>query len=782
MHQPLLFEKRPFFTYYLGLFDMEKSTFDGIRRTRQPVPRVISGIHDYFPLFTYNFTVRGNWYLLTLEEIEKGYPVDFCITNHPKISFKSRFSYRVLLDTPTYFISDKSEFYETFKDQSFVPEFVRTTIKNNKLVAPSNFDESDWVVLKPDNGCLGLNILVNRYGTLLNKNYSDIYKNSTITKLYISKQYQGHVLSNRIYFLIIKRGNVIESYVYDEFVNYRAAQPFTGTDSDFLNYQDTIISNYANDTCTDEEFFNNRYVSHSNYVSLFTKEEFLKIQKTLHEHLIIITKKISPHALSNDGAASFHLYGIDTIIDDNNNIKIIEINGAPSMTDRTYLYPKTECTNYNFLVNALLEVLVDKECSSRKIPNKIGYGKYKDSIDEEKLFESKFVLLTREEISPPPKRFYIPKSIDEKYPFIAKGFFSEMRTPFYQRVKNPYNSIDVFYGLRDLYVNSHSSDNYYNEIVEYNLSECSRNARIVNKIQGVTYFLANKARMYSRLKEKYSADYHPPSIIVKVKDKKIYSKSSRQIITSLSELKDCSTIIIKPSNGSQGKGISILKFGKISVLKRLFEIHEEFGYDSFVISKYIDNPYLVNGKKFNIRFYVLLFLENDELKCFLLRNKIVYYSVSKYSRLDDNLQNLSFNDKIMVRNITNLRCITNLNEKYGLKLKLEDYVDYYDNLSVNHNNINSQFLVICRDTINATKNEFRGINRFVKSNACFNLVAYDTLLDETGKLHLIEVNRGADLVGLEIIMKEKLIEVFTEIFDICVDGREELSYFENVEL
>lgn len=786
MAESVPFRERTFFTYFLGLFDLEKTSFDGVRKTRSLVSRVMSGIHDYFPLFIHNFNARGNWYALSLSDVEKGFPIDFCFTNDLKTPTKSEFHHRILLDTPTYFISNKSEFYKTFEGEDFIPKFSKSTVnENGKLIVDSNkFNEEDWIVLKTDTGCLGINIVVEKYKNLHERKFTKIYEQSTISELLISKTYQGYILTNRIYFLVIKRGNTVESYMYDEFVNYRATRPLTNTDDDFLpeNYKDRIISNYS-DTCTDEEFFNERYVSHQNYVSLFTRVQFEEIILKLKRYLTTITKKISSHALSNGNATAFHLYGIDTIIQNNNSIKIIEINGAPSLSGRNSLYPQSQCMDYNILIGELLNTLLkDKKYGFNNFPKeksfkKSNQGKYSDSVEPEKLFERKFIPIHQQIIQAPPKKFYICKSVAEKYPFILKGFFNEIRTPFYQRVKNPYVPPDVFYGLRDLYVNPYSSDNYYNEIVEYNISECSRNARVVNKIQGITYFLANKARMYQKLKEKFVSSYHPPSIIVKIKDKKLCSKSSRNIFSTLDELQGCSSVIIKPSNGSQGKGIAILAMDKISILKKLFEVYDEFGYDSFVISKYIDNPYLIDGRKFNIRFYVLLHLEGEELRCYILKTKIIYFAVSKY--LSEELKDISCSDKIMAKHITNLQCIRYFNEKYGLKLSLKDYVQDFERFS-DSLDVYEQFLTICKETINATKSEFRGINRFVKDSSCFNLLAYDTLLDECCSLHLIEVNRGADLVGLEIIMKEKMTEIFAEIFDICVDGREDLNYFQEL--
>lgn len=65
---------------------------------------------------------------------------------------------------------------------------------------------------------------------------------------------------------------------------------------------------------------------------------------------------------------------------------------------------------------------------------------------------------------------------------------------------------------------------------------------------------------------------------------------------------------MKPSNKSQGQGIFLLK--KINQLKKIVpgaNLNAAFkGFntnETYVISRYIDNPMLVGGKKFDLRLY-----------------------------------------------------------------------------------------------------------------------------------------------------------------------------------
>lgn len=71
-----------------------------------------------------------------------------------------------------------------------------------------------------------------------------------------------------------------------------------------------------------------------------------------------------------------------------------------------------------------------------------------------------------------------------------------------------------------------------------------------------------------------------------------------------------STWIMKPCGKSQGNGIFLIN--KLSKLKKWSrESRNVFnpqlsGKESYVISRYIDNPLLIGGKKFDMRLYVLV--------------------------------------------------------------------------------------------------------------------------------------------------------------------------------
>ena len=71
------------------------------------------------------------------------------------------------------------------------------------------------------------------------------------------------------------------------------------------------------------------------------------------------------------------------------------------------------------------------------------------------------------------------------------------------------------------------------------------------------------------------------------------------------------TWIVKPNNKSQGQGIFLLK--KINQLKKIVpgaNLNVAFKgismNETYVISRYIDNPMLIGGKKFDLRIYLTI--------------------------------------------------------------------------------------------------------------------------------------------------------------------------------
>lgn len=99
---------------------------------------------------------------------------------------------------------------------------------------------------------------------------------------------------------------------------------------------------------------------------------------------------------------------------------------------------------------------------------------------------------------------------------------------------------------------------------------------------------------------------------------------------------------MKPTGKSQGAGIFLIN--KLSKLKRWSReaktsFHPNIGKESYVISRYIDNPLLIGGKKFDLRLYVLV-TSFRPLKAYLFKLGFSRFCTVKYDTSVTELDNM----------------------------------------------------------------------------------------------------------------------------------------------
>ena len=160
--------------------------------------------------------------------------------------------------------------------------------------------------------------------------------------------------------------------------------------------------------------------------------------------------------------------------------------------------------------------------------------------------------------------------------------------------------------------------------------------------------------------------------------------------------------------------------------------------DKIIIQKYIEKPFLYNGRKFDIRIWVLL---THKMTAYIFKEGHLKLSSINYD-LDSN------NTFIHITNYS-LQKHNKFFSKYekGNEVSFETFQNYINENSKKKINfkqsIYPQFIEIIRHTIQSAKNS---ININKKKN-CFELMGYDFLLDEEFNVFLIEINSNP---GLEI--------------------------------
>lgn len=93
-------------------------------------------------------------------------------------------------------------------------------------------------------------------------------------------------------------------------------------------------------------------------------------------------------------------------------------------------------------------------------------------------------------------------------------------------------------------------------------------------------------------------------------------------------------MIVKPDSQSQGKGIFLTN-----------EIDKIDLREVTVVQEYLNEPYLLDGLKFDMRVYVLV-VSSDPLRIFIHEEGLVRFATQKYESLDttahkDALENLN---------------------------------------------------------------------------------------------------------------------------------------------
>lgn len=854
------------YTYYLGVF--LKNTEIGVKASQRElieVERAPSGsrIEDYFPLIVDSFNRRGNWKSLSTKDANNSIKIDFSFSNSSFISSKSRINYRFLLDSKDHYISDKTHFYDKFSGTSFIPKYisVNQNISTPEVQKQLEIFRGKSVILKPDKGSVssGIKVLA-EYSYEQAKDYilKSEYKDWTISEVIKSKLYDNYIISNRIYFLVCKekKGDNFEisSYFYSEFMNYRADKKFTGD----IENNEEFLTNYMdpNNKNADEEFVKTRFIPHQDWLNNFSKVERDSIYDQLKLILYTITNTMKDDLMSfndnlEDRTVGFHIYGLDALVDNSGKVTIIEVNGAPAFNVKTRYYKVPNRIDYFDVMEEIIQTIVDPV--------------YEPITPQKKL--SKFIMvyygIKKRGIK---NLYYIPQSIITTYPFI----YNTLKTrKFLARTKNPHDNIDVFYGLRERYAVPETNLNYYDELINYKMSSRLRNAKIINKIQGITYYLASKDGLYNKMISKYGDDaheIHPESLLLNVSEE---SNSSIQLRLSkfLKKYKSVNDWIVKPVHGSRGLGIKIFHSGDfiskiiglltdklsgeiinyiMNVSNSTFNISDvkknTFNgktiiktsskvYKYWIVGRYINEPHIftdskkyikslsklsqktyesfitnkptILDKKYNIRIYCLVVLndiptlkdidtfgdnESDKykpIKVYMYTDFMLYFSMLEYYSTEiPKIYSTLHPDMISdMRNLTNLEIVNNVcnsiydatsdieHKKINMKKDVTSMLsDIFTKNSPEFLEIKSQAINIVEKTIKSVKYDLRPLNRHDNYKGCFNLIAYDTLLDNSGKLWLIEVNRGPDMVGLRYnIGEDGCYKMFDEIFKLAVD-------------
>ncbi|KAH7730107.1 CRE-TTLL-9 protein [Aphelenchoides avenae] len=187
--------------------------------------------------------------------------------------------------------------------------------------------------------------------------------------------------------------------------------------------------------------------------------------------------------------------------------------------------------------------------------------------------------------------------------------------------------------------------------------------------------------------------------------------------------------IMKPVGGAQGKGIFLFKKLKdIAEWKKKDKRGMESETQPYVVQSYISRPYLIGGKKFDIRLYVLV-TSFRPLNAWVHREGFARFSHSRYS-----LESVE-DAYVHLTNVAIAKSASDYDPERGLKWSLDKLKRY---LNARHGIDAVEKLL---DRIGWTiVYSLRSVQQLIiQDSHCFELYGYDILLDDDLKPWLLEV-------------------------------------------
>ncbi|KAL1451848.1 hypothetical protein WDU94_006184 [Cyamophila willieti] len=208
--------------------------------------------------------------------------------------------------------------------------------------------------------------------------------------------------------------------------------------------------------------------------------------------------------------------------------------------------------------------------------------------------------------------------------------------------------------------------------------------------------------------------------------------------------------IVKPAGSCRGKGIFIFKkLSKFEEWKNNMDWSPkerqrsdnpgdiEMVPEVWVVQKYISNPYLWNGKKFDIRMYVLV-TSFSPLKVWIARDGFARFSGLPYC-------NDNFNDKYTHLTNTSIQ-LSDKTQTQGHKWDIQNLRHL---LTALHGRevVNEVFQNIATVVITSLKT----VDKIMVCNCnnYFELYGYDILLKDDLTVVLLEINAGPSLCGTD---------------------------------
>lgn len=240
--------------------------------------------------------------------------------------------------------------------------------------------------------------------------------------------------------------------------------------------------------------------------------------------------------------------------------------------------------------------------------------------------------------------------------------------------------------------------------------------------------------------------------------------------------------IMKPIGSAQGKGIFLFtRLNEISDWKTDFKYKPSSGggnkpnqdnekeVEAYIVQRYLQYPYLIGGKKFDLRLYALV-PSFSPLKVFIYRRGFARFTNARYSSKTEDI----YNGFMHLTNVAIQKNADNYDDRTGGKMELQALKLYLMSL-YGVERIDNVFWEIQMIMIRAL---LAVSNIMIHDKHCFELYGYDIILDADLRPWVLEVNASPSLTANtqdDYNMKTEMLHGMLDIVDMdqMLQGDEE---------
>jgi tubulin polyglutamylase TTLL6/13 len=231
------------------------------------------------------------------------------------------------------------------------------------------------------------------------------------------------------------------------------------------------------------------------------------------------------------------------------------------------------------------------------------------------------------------------------------------------------------------------------------------------------------------------------------------------------------TYIVKPEASCQGKGIYLIR-----------SLKELDANEHYVVQKYIKDPYLIDGLKFDIRIYVLVY-GCDPLRVFIHKQGLARLATEKYEvPTKSNIENVYMHLTNYAINKSSENFVFNKNSEkadIGHKRSLELVWSYIDLQGGNSDVVQKRIRRCVVKSLCAVQPHLSHSYRTcqpsdIENSMCFEILGYDIMLDSNLKPWLLEVNHASSFetdTPFDHEVKYELIAGTIKILNVSYNNR-----------